>query len=191
MAKSSTRIPRALIPLTVITLLGLCLPAAAQPWRYVDKKGHVNYTNNINSLPPKYRKKARALVERKKLRAAAEAAAAPATQAPVGVPSIGIPSPPSAAAKSAESKSDEPTAHDKWKARAAEADKAVADLATNLEQAKDSAQAAQRRALLMPTGFNSAAHLKAQERLKSVESQLSDAETARVRTRKAEPPVTP
>lgn len=178
--------PITLIALTVITLLGLAVPAAAQPWRYIDKKGGVNYTNNINNLPPKLRKKAREFVERKKQRRAAEAAAAPATEAPA----IAIPAPPSAAAKSAASKSDEPTAHDTWKVKVGEADKAVADLAMNLKQAQSRAQAAQRLALLTPTGFNSAAHLEAQARLKSVESQLVSAEAVRVRTRKAEPAVT-
>ena len=174
--------------IAIIALLGLVGPAAAQPWRYVDKNGHVNYTNNINNLPPKYRKKAQEMVDRKKLRAAAEAAAVPSTEAPASVASIAIPAPPSAAAESVESKSDEPTAHDKWRARVSEADKAVADLALTLKSAQEAAEAAQRKALITPTGFTQGAHVEAQKALESVKQQLVDAETARVRTRKAEPP---
>lgn len=174
--------------IALMTFLGLVAPAGAQPWRYIDKNGAVNYTNNINNLPPKLRKKARAIVEAKKLRAAAEAAAAPATEEPAGVPSIAIPAPPSAAVKSVESAPEGPTAHEQWQARVREANKAVADLGVTLKQAQDAAEKAQRAALLMPSGFNSAAHVKAQERVKSLESQLTAAEAARVRTRKAEPP---
>lgn len=173
----------------LVALLGLAAPAAAQPWRYVDKKGRVHYTNDPNKLPAKKRKRAFEKLEKKRARAAAEAAAAAAAQpesaAATSAASIPLPAPESAA-----SKAPEPTAHDLWKEKMQAADKAVSDLNTALSEARETAQAARRRAIITPSGFNSDKHAKAQAKLAELEGQLNDAKATRTRTQQAEPPVT-
>lgn len=173
-----------------VMISGVVATASAQPWRYVDKRGHVNYTNNINQLPPKLRKKVRAAIERKQARLAAERAAAeaaaPASAAVVSVPSIAIPAP--ATAQSVASKPEGPTPHDKWREKLAAADKQVADLGIALADAQRVAQTARRKALITPTGFTSADWKRADAKVKSLNARLNTAEAARARLRKAEPP---
>jgi hypothetical protein len=41
--------------LIALAVLALALTAVAQPWRYVDEKGEVHYTNDVMQLPPKQR----------------------------------------------------------------------------------------------------------------------------------------
>lgn len=183
--------------IALIALCGLAAPSAAQPWRYVDKRGRVHYTNDPNKLPRNKRKKAQERLEKKRqeddaARAEAErqaAAAAVASEAaPASVGSIPIPDP--AGAASAESKPKEPTAHEVWQGRMADADKQVTDLGAELKAAQDEAVAARNKAIVTPSGYNSDAHVKANARVEALEKKLGDAEAERTRTRKAEPPVT-
>lgn len=184
--------------LALIAVIGLITPAFAQPWRYVDKKGRVHYTNDPNKLPKNKRKRAQERLEKKKReRAAAQAQAereaaaaavasdaAPASAADLNA--IPIPDP---GTVGAESTPKEPTPHEIWQEKMQAADKQVTDLGTELKTAQDEAQAARRTALITPSGYNSDKHAKANARVEALEKKLTDAQEASVRTRKAEPPV--
>lgn len=188
--------PRFAQLLSLIAVLGLIAPAFAQPWRYVDKRGRVHYTNDPNKLPKNKRKRAQERLEKKRLREAARRAAAapasvdgsPASVAPASLGSIAIPVP-AAGAASADSKPKEPTAHEIWQEKMQAAEKDVADLGAELKTAQDDAQAARRKAIITPSGFNSDSHAKANARVTALEKKLADAQETSARTRKAEPPV--
>lgn len=70
--------------------------AQAQPWRYTDSKGRVHWTNDINQLPPKLRKRVLAKRARKK------------PQRPLLTPPAAAPEPAPAPARSGEKPTERP-----------------------------------------------------------------------------------
>lgn len=180
-------------------LLALCfaLPAAAQPWRYVDSRGGVHFTNNPNELPPALRAKAKARLEQKRQEAEAvaaaeaEAAAAAAAAAkaagedPEALPVVAVPSAEAPASAAPESKA--PTARDIWQGKVAEAAKASVALDSELAEARVTAQEASRRAIITPSGQNSAQHAEALAKLAALEAEAQAARELLERTQAAQP----
>lgn len=194
-------------PLLILVALLASLPAGAQPWRYVDKQGVATYTTNPNDLPPAMRKKALAQLEQKRAEALARqaieaeaAAAAPMSlgvaplpdgtlpgAAPGAAPDSGAPgAAPGSAAPGSEAPKP-PTAREVWQKKVTEAGERVATLTAELSAAQAAADEAHRRAIITPSGPNSAKHAEAQERLQALTEQLTQAQGLLSRLERAAP----
>ena len=199
-------------PLLILVALLASLPAGAQPWRYIDKQGVATYTTNPNDLPPAMRKKALAQLEQKRAEALARqaieaeaAAAAPMSLgvaplpdgtlpgvAPGAAPGSAAPgaAPGSAAPGSAAPGSEAPkppTAREVWQKKVTEAGERVTTLTAELSAAQAAADEAHRRAIITPSGPNSARHAEAQERLQALTEQLTQAQGLLSRLERAAP----
>jgi len=185
-------------PLLIVLLSVAALPAGAQPWRYVNKQGVATYTTNPNDLPPALRKKALAQLEQKRAEALArqaieaEAAAAAAAAAPPSLgPAIDGPAAPGSAAPGSAAPGSAapkpPTAREIWQKKVGEASEQVTRLSADLAAAQAAADEANRRAIITPSGQNSARHAEAQERLTALQQQLAEAQTMLQRLEGAAP----
>ncbi|MCB9526022.1 MAG: DUF4124 domain-containing protein [Myxococcales bacterium] len=179
--------------LSVLALLAVAAPAAAQPWRYVDKDGAVNYTSNPYELPVALQAKALKELEeaeaRRKAEAerqAAEASAAQAQAIPVGE---GLPPPVAAPVilnndGPGKSKPDPMKA---WQARREAAQDQVKAAQDALKAAEKAAALAQRNAYNSPSGPNFAANQQAQDTLKARRAALTSAQAEASRVDKGDP----
>ncbi len=179
----------------VLTALALALaaPAAAQPWRYVDKDG-VHYTNNPYELPPAQQKKALEQLERSDARRAAQQAereakaAEKAAQAAALSTTEGLPPPvatPVVLQNGPDRKPVDPKAAWRTRLEAAQGKATAAKAAA--KAAEKAADAASRRAFTMPSGPNFAANQQAQDALKATRAAAVSAEAEVDRVRKSEP----
>lgn len=182
--------------LMALVTFGLAAPVAAQPWRYVDKGGAVNYTSNPYELPPKQRAKALKALEEAAARRKAEAerlkAQAASVQAQGGTISAteGLPPPvakPVILDNDGDGKAEKPDPMKAWRKRQAAAQAKVKSASAALKAAEKAAAVAQRNAFNSPSGPNYARHQQAQDALKARKAAANSARAEAARVQSADP----
>jgi hypothetical protein len=180
---------------TLKLLIGLTLitaPAMAQPWRYVDRSGAVHYTSNPYELPAKRQKQAlaqrKAQQEARKARLEAKAEQKAAAAANAALNPEGIPAP-VAQPVTVDNTTDTPKADPKaeYTERMAKARQRVLKARTDAGNADRSAQSANHRALVNPSGFAYDANKKAKDEQAKRQKGLIEAEAALQKLQRAQP----
>lgn len=168
--------------------------SSAQPWRYVDKKGSVHYTDNPHELPPKQRaaaleqleekRKARAQQAAQEALAAQEAAAkGPAIQMPADTPRpVQIAAEPAEQAQEAQADPQKD-----WQDRVKKAEEAAKDAQQAAKRAEQTAVEASQRALVTPLGPHFAAYEDAKSQAQAQQEKAKAAQEALEKLRKSGP----
>lgn len=154
--------------IVALCLLALPLTLLAQPWRYVDSKGQVHYTSNVDELPPKMRQR---ILDQW------GDAGVPPPPPPRPEPVRPRPARPVAPVveEAVPAREAAPTAAAAAEALL-EAKLAVANLKVELQSAQATLEQARRQALLVPSGIAYAQRAEAEERVARLEAALKAAE---------------